>query len=88
MRINDELVLREIAGESMLIPVGDEALRLHGMIVLSDSGRFLYEKLRTGMTEEGMVKALTDEYEVDEETAAKDVAEFIGSLREKGVLEE
>ena len=86
MRLHDELILREVAGEAMLIPVGDTALRLHGMIMLTETGKFLCEKLAAETTEEELREALVDEYDIDEETARNDVREFLESLREKEAL--
>ena len=45
MKIKDNFILREIAGEHILIPVGEAALRVHGMVTLSESAVILYEKL-------------------------------------------
>ena len=35
MRVSQELILREIAGEHILVPVGEAALRFQGMITLN-----------------------------------------------------
>ena len=91
MRASGELVLREIAGAHILIPVGDTAAKLHGMITLSDSGLLLWERLQSECTEEELVEALLAEYEVDRETADRDTAradvrDFLGQLREVDIL--
>ena len=60
MRIKSEFILREVAGESILIPTGEAAKRLSGLIALNESARFLYEKLKTERTEEELVRAMLD----------------------------
>ena len=82
------MVLREIAGESLLIPVGQTALKIHGMITLSESGLLLWKRLQTECTEDELVEALLTEYQVDRETAAADVKAFIRQMQEVGILEE
>ena len=82
------MVLREIAGESLLIPVGQTALKIHGMITLSESGLLLWKRLQTECTEEELVEALLTEYQVDRETASADVKAFIRQMQEVGILEE
>ena len=60
MRIKSEFILREVAGESILIPTGEAAKRLSGLIALNESARFLYEKLKTERTEEELVRAMLE----------------------------
>ena len=86
MRANQELILREIAGEHILIPVGQTALKVHGMITLSESGLLLWNRLQEECTEEDLVNALLAEYQVDRETAAADVKAFVQQMREVGIL--
>ena len=86
LKATSEVVLREIAGENLLIPVGQTALKLHGMITLSESGRLLWQRLQEECTEEDLVNALLAEYQVDRETAAADVKAFVHQLREVGIL--
>ena len=81
MKVNGELILREIAGENILIPVGATALRIQGMISLTESGVRLWNRLQTECTEEDLVDAVLEEYDVDRETAEADVQAFLNQLR-------
>ena len=67
LKATSEVVLREIAGENLLIPVGQTALKIHGMITLSESGLLLWNRLQEECTEEDLVNALLAEYQVDRE---------------------
>lgn len=87
MRAIQDVILREIAGESILIPVGETALSIHGMISLSESGRLIWERLQTECSEEMLVGAILGEYEIDEETARQDVEAFLEKLRRLHLLE-
>ena len=87
MKIKDNFILREIAGEHILIPVGEAALRVHGMVTLSESALLLYEKLQSECTEEDLVDVLTAEYEVGREEALRDVGAFLVQMRQVGILE-
>lgn len=86
MRIVSGFILREIAGENVAIPSGDSAHRLSGLVALNECGRFLFELLQTEQTEDSLVRAMLDTYEIDAATAATDVAEFLVMLRENGLL--
>ena len=87
MRVSKDLILREVAGEYILIPVGKAALEIHGMINLSESAVLLWKKLQEDCTEEELVQALLMEYDIDCETAAADVRELIEQMQKIGVLE-
>ena len=87
MRVSKDLILREVAGEYILIPVGKAALEIHGMINLSESAVLLWKKLQEDCTEEELVQALLVEYDIDRETAVADVRELIGQMQKIGVIE-
>jgi len=49
--------------------------------VVNPTGLFIIKKLREGLKEEEVVKALTEEFEVDENTARRDFYDFLEQLR-------
>lgn len=87
MKATKDMILRTIAGENILIPVGETALKVHGMITVSESGLLLWNKLQTECTQEDLVNAVLAEYDVDRATAEADVKEFIDKLNKVGILE-
>ena len=88
MRVSNDFILREIAGEFMLVPVGAAATRLNGLIVLNECGSTIFKALANECTKEDLVKAVCSEYDVAAETAEADVEEFLCQLREIGALVE
>lgn len=86
MKLKHEFVVREIAGETLLVPVGTATLSLNGMLVLNECGKFLWDRIPDADSEEALINALLAEYEVNRQTAAQDVAEFLESLRKLGIL--
>lgn len=86
MQLKHEFVMREVAGETLLVPVGQATLSLNGMLVLNGSGKLLWERIPAAGTEEDLVAAVLEEYEVDRQTAERDVREFLDSLRKLGIL--
>ena len=81
MKIKEGFLLREVAGQTVVLPCGD-ALELNMMITLNDTGKFLWQLLEQETTEEALVAALLKEYDVDPDTAAKSVAAFVAKLKE------
>lgn len=88
LKASDGMLIREIAGETLLVPVGEMALKIHGMISLSESGALLWKKLKGGCTEAELVDAVLGEYEVEREIAISDVKEFVDQMRKVGILVE
>lgn len=88
MRIVSGFILREVIGETVAIPSGDSAHQLSGLVALNGSGKFLFQLLQTEQSEESLVNALLDAYDVDPATAKQDVTEFLAMLRQNGLLAE
>lgn len=85
MKLKEGFVLRTVAGESVVLPVGG-VTNFDMMITLNDTGKFLWERLSVGAEEEELVKALLAEYDVTEETATRSVASFVARLKELDFL--
>jgi hypothetical protein len=88
MHVVPGFVVRQIAGETIAIPAGAAARELSGLLALNGSGQFLFELLQSEQTEDSLVKAMLETYEIDEATARADVVEFVEILRTSGVLAE
>lgn len=87
MKLKKGFILREIAGETVVIPSGDE-LNLNMMINLNDTGKFLWQQLENGAEMDDLVQAMLAEYEVDEQTARAGVERFVTKLRDNDFLTE
>lgn len=85
MKIKDGFILREVAGETVVIPTGD-TLDLNMMITLNETGAFLWKQLEQETTEDAVVTALLGEYDVDEASARTHVAAFAAKLKEHDFL--
>ena len=88
MKIKGNYVYRNIANEHLLIPTGEAAKTVNGLIALSESGSLLYRKLQNECTREELVAAILNEYEVTEEVAAADIEAFLVKMRELDMLAE
>ena len=87
MKISNQYVLREVAGNYVVVPVGKEAIRLNAIIHLNSVGAFIFEHLQEeDLTVKQIVDLVLDEYDIDEETANKDVLAFISKLEENKIL--
>ena len=88
MKVNQNFILREIAGESILIPVGAAAAKFNGLITLNETGATIFKAMAQDTTLDALVDAITAEYDIDRETARCDAEEFLQQLRQAGALVE
>ena len=86
MEIKAELVLREIAGDYALIPVGESGLAHNGLFSLSETGARIWELLPQAETAEEIVDTLAQEYDAPRETIQTDVTEFLNKMRELNII--
>jgi hypothetical protein len=81
-------MLREIGGESIVVPVGARTVDLRGIIKLNATAAFLWKMMEKGCTQQELVEGLLEEFEVDEATAVSDVENFVETLRNNNLLDE
>ena len=86
MDVKMDFVLRDIAGDLLLVPAGKAALDLNGMLTLNEVGAEIWHMLPEVKDEEELIARLLDLYEVEEEELRKDVGDFLDALRKLGIL--
>ena len=84
-KIKPGYVSREIAGEFLAIPVAPE-LDSSNIVILNPVSGLLWEKLQNECTLPQLVKAVTEEFTIDDATAESDIKEFLQMLKESNML--
>lgn len=87
MRIKKGYLLREVAGNHVVVPIGNAALDFSRLITLNNTGAFLWKQLVRDRTQQELISSMLDEYAIDIETLKKDVCEFIDKLKDADLLE-
>lgn len=87
MKIKKGFILREVGGESVVVPVGELSKTFHGMINLNATGAFLWKFFTEEHSVEEGVDALCAEYEVEKDRALADVERFADVLTKNGFTE-
>lgn len=86
MKVSKEFVLREIAGDYIIIPTGKAVLEFNGLITVNEVGVSLWKMLQEEATYEELVKGILDEYDVEETVAREDIQEFLDRLSKAGII--
>lgn len=84
MKIKDGYILRRVADSFVAVPVGEQN---DGRVVRTNAtGAFLWEMLKNETTEDALINALAEKYQIDEKTAKDAVGSFLESLRKEDLL--
>lgn len=86
MKIVKEFVKRNVAGQAILVPVGDTTEEFNGMITLTESAEFIWDHLEKVNSLDEMIEIILKEYDVDKNVARRDVVGFTGELIRHGIV--
>ena len=86
MKIKRDFILREIAGDILLVPAGKTALDLNGMLTLNEVGAEIWKMLPEVEFEEEIVQRLLQEYDAEPAQVREDVSEFMSQLRKLEIV--
>ena len=80
--------LRVVCGENIIVAEGEENIDLSNIISMNESSAYLWQNIQgKEFTHEDLVGLLTQEYEVDEATALKDVKALTELWLQAGIIE-
>ena len=87
MRVKEGYMLREIAGTWIVVPIGARVVEFNGLISLTETSALIWQMIEDGAKKEEILNRILTEYDVDKETAMKDLDGFIDQAIEKGLIE-
>lgn len=87
MKIKQGFILRDMGEFSVVVASGERLKEYNCMITLNSSAKLLWEMLEKGATKEELLKAILDEYEVQESVANEHIEGFLNKLKEASILE-
>lgn len=88
MRVNSGFVMRDVAGQTVIVATGEASKGFRGMIKVNAAGKVIWGALSEGLDEAAVVERVLDRFAVDRATAQADVAAFIADMRRHGFLSE
>ena len=88
MKIKAGYSLRNVLDMYVVLGTGKDAYTPNSIMSVNETGGFLWKLLENGAEKEELIARMTDEYDVDRETAARDVDAFLAQLQAKNLLTE
>ncbi len=86
MKIKKQLVKRSIAGDVILVPIGDASLELKGLLTLNETAERIWDLLPQCDDEAALTAAMLEEYDVPEDVLKADINELLDRLRELQII--
>lgn len=83
MKRNEQFMLREVAGEQILIPVGEATRAINGLITLNPTAVFIWNHIENCKDADEMVALMLDHFEGDEAKIEDETRRFLAILLEK-----
>ena len=73
MKLKAQLVKREIAGDTILVPVGETTTKLQGLLTINETGAAIWDALPEAENEEAIVERLYEAFDVERDVLRQDV---------------
>lgn len=86
MRLKDDFILHNTGEDFVIIATGEATKNFNGIIKLNNMGGEIVGLLTTDISEEEIIKAIVEKYEVEYEIAREDILNLLDSLRKAGVV--
>jgi hypothetical protein len=80
VRHSSSIVTRKTGNEYVLVPITHNIADMNSVYTLNETGAFIWEQIDGKKTLEDIIKALVNEYDIDEKNAETDVFSFIESM--------
>ena len=87
-RKNDNVVTREIAGETLLVPVHGELADMQRIFSLTGVGAFIWDRIDGSNSVADLCEGVLERFDVDAQTAEADTRALIRDLLENGLIAE
>lgn len=87
MKIKNGFVVREIAGECVVVALGEASRIFNGIIKLNETAKIIWNMLSEGSEKDAVIERILETYEIDRETAENDFDRFVSALKGANILE-
>ncbi len=84
----DDIVSREIAGESILVPIRGKLVDMQKIFSLESVAEFVWQNIDGKNNLSDISSRILDTFEVERKQAEADLLEFINELLEAGLITE
>ena len=80
LKAKERFAARKVGGELVLVPLKNSVAEMEEMFTLNEVGSLIWEDIQKGTTEQTLIDAIVNEFDIDPFTASEDLQAFLDSL--------
>lgn len=90
MKLKDGLILREVAGQYVIVPTGKRVQEVTNIVYISSSAAYLWDYMKDHeFDKEELVKRIMEHYTgVTKEKASEDIDKFLKLLSDNNIVDD
>lgn len=79
-KLKSKFVVRAVGNELILVPLTGNVAQMNELFTMNETGKFIWENIDEKTTIEELENLMTDAFNIDSETAKKDIIIFLKKL--------
>ncbi|MBL7114618.1 MAG: PqqD family protein [Kiritimatiellae bacterium] len=87
LKKSSNIITRNIAGETLLVPISGNLADMKSLFSLNEVGEFIWSQLDQFITEDEIAQRVVNAFNASEEEAKKDTADFCARLIDMNLIE-
>jgi hypothetical protein len=88
MKVNSQFKIINVLDETLAVPTGEKAESFHAVVSLTPEAAFVLSNINGERSEDDLLRMVLEEYDVDENTAKKDIKKILHQFQDIGITEE
>ncbi len=88
MKLTGKYRVRKVGGTYIVVKLGaGQDVNLSQLITLNETGAFIFNKIADEISMDDLVSAITEEYDIDSQSALEAAETYVNKLAELGIAE-
>ena len=79
-RIKSKFVARQVSDELVIVPLSGNVAQMNELFTLNETGKFIWENATESNTTESLTALMTDAFDIDNQTAKRDIETFLTQM--------
>lgn len=78
--MKSKFVAREVGNELIIVPLSGNVAQMNELFTMNETAKFIWENISEKTSVEDIENAMTDTFDIDKETAKKDILVFLTQM--------
>jgi len=80
VNLKKHFVTRVVGDELIIVPLTGNVAQMNALFTLNETGKFIWENIHDSQTFDNLLNSLVSEFDIDSESAQKDLNAFLDKL--------